>query len=314
MENRMHSFKSTLPKAKQPVLYSPGYRQDLSRGQSGLGASDTMSDPVVLEVCADSVESALAAQRGGAHRIELCTGLVEGGTTPSSGLISTVRSRVSIPISVMVRPRSGDFCYGNDDFETMEQDILTAKQLGAHGVVLGILKEDGHVDVERTRHLVNLARPLTVTFHRAFDMSRDLRESLEATIAAGVHRVLTSGGEHRVEDGAARVRALSQMAGDKIAIMAGGGIRESNVHRIIAATGVRELHASAAVSVSSSMRHRNDKISMGIMKGREYQRAVVAEDKVRRLLEAALNGFLTGQRRDKARRQRSSGFIPIGLE
>src|SRR5438045_9524865 len=121
-----------------------------------------MSDPVVLEVCADSVESALAAQRGGAHRIESGGGLVEGGTTPSSGLISTVRSRVSIPISVMVRPRSGDFCYGNDDFETMEQDILTAKQLGADGVVIGILKEDGHVDVERMRHRLNLANSLTL--------------------------------------------------------------------------------------------------------------------------------------------------------
>lgn len=255
-----------------------------------------MSGPVVLEVCADSVESALAAQRGGAHRIELCSGLVEGGTTPSSGLISTVRSRVSIPICVMVRPRSGDFCYGTDDFETMEQDVLTAKQLGADGVVLGILKEDGHVDVERTRHLVELGRPLKVTFHRAFDMSRDLNESLEAVIAAGVDRVLTSGGEQRVEDGAARVRSLSQAAAGRIAIMAGGGITESNAHRVITATGIREVHASAAVSVSSVMRHRNDKISMGAIKGREYQRAVVLEDKVRRLLEAAVNGTHYGAR------------------
>jgi len=269
-------------------------QQDLSRGEMPFGSGGAMSEPVVLEVCADSVESAVAAQRGGAHRIELCSGLVEGGTTPSSGLISTVRSRVSIPICVMVRPRGGDFCYGNDDFETMEQDALTAKQLGADGVVLGILKEDGCVDVERTRHLANLARPLTVTFHRAFDMSRDLRESLEATIAAGVHRVLTSGGEQRVEDGASKVKELSKAAAGRISIMAGGGITESNAHRVIAATGICELHASAAVSVSSSMRHRNDKISMGAIKGREYQRAVVVEEKVRRLLEAALNGSRHG--------------------
>ncbi len=223
-----------------------------------------MSVSVVLEVCADSVESALAAQRGGAHRIELCSGLIEGGTTPSSGLISTVRSKVSIPICVMLRPRSSDFCYGPDDFETMEQDVLTVKQLGADGVVFGILKEDGRVDLERTRHLVQLARPLKVTFHRAFDMSRDLGESL-ATAAAG-----------------------------RITIMAGGGITESNAHRVITAAGVRELHASAAATVASPMRHRNEKIAMGVVKGREYQRPVVVEDKVRRLLQAAMNGTRQG--------------------
>jgi copper homeostasis protein len=249
-----------------------------------------MSNSVMLEICADSVESALAAQRGGAHRIELCSALVEGGTTPSSGLISTVRSKVSISMSVMVRPRAGDFCYGSDDFETMEQDVLTARHLGADGVVFGILKEDGQVDVERTRHLVNLARPLTVTFHRAFDMSRDLTESLEAMIVARVDRVLTSGGEQRVEDGASKVKELCKAAAGRIAIMAGGGITESNAHRVIAATGIYELHASTAVSVSSPMRHRNDKICMGAIKGREYQRTVVVEDKVRRLLQAALKG------------------------
>ena len=253
-----------------------------------------MKNQVVLEICADSVESAVAAQRGGADRIELCSGLLEGGLTPSFGLVSTVRSKLSIGICVMVRPRGGDFCYGSDDFETMEQDVLTAKQLGADGVVFGILKEDGHIDVERTRHLVELARPLRVTFHRAFDMSRDLNQSLEAMIAAGVDRVLTSGGEQRVEDGSARVRSLSETAAGRIAIMAGGGITESNADRVIAATGVHELHASTAVSVSSPMRHRNEKISMGAVMGREYQRAVVMEDKVRRLLEAAKNGTRHG--------------------
>jgi copper homeostasis protein len=249
-----------------------------------------MREPITLEICADSVESALAAQKGGAHRIELCSGLVEGGTTPSSGLISTVRSRLAIPICVMIRPRNGDFCYGADDFETMEQDVLTAKQLGADGVVFGILQEDGRVDSERIRHLVQLARPLQVTFHRAFDMSRDLNESLEVLIAAQVDRVLTSGGEQRVEDGLAAVRSLSAKAAGRIAIMAGGGITESNAHHVSASTGVHELHASAAALISSPMRHRNEKISMGALKGREYQRPVVLEDKVRRLLEAAMDG------------------------
>ena len=127
-------------------------------------------------------------------------------------------------------------------------------------------------------------------------MSRDLKESLDAMIAAGVDRVLTSGGEQRVEDGAGKVRELSHVASGRIAIMAGGGITESNAHRVIAATGIHELHASAAVSVSSPMRHRNDRISMGAIKGREYQRAIVMEDKVRRLLEAAVNGSRHGAR------------------
>jgi copper homeostasis protein len=255
-----------------------------------------MRHSVTLEICVDSVESAVAAQKGGAHRIELCSGLVEGGTTPSSGLISTVRSKVSIPIIVMIRPRGGDFCYGHDDFEAMERDVDRAKHLGADGVVFGILREDGQVDVERTRSLVDRARPLQVTFHRAFDMSRDLKESLEAMIAARVDRVLTSGGEQRVEDGASKVKELSKLAAGRIAIMAGGGITESNAHRVIAASGVSELHASAAVPVASPMHHRNDKISMGSMKGREYQRVVVTEDKVRRLLEAGMNGYFN--RRD----------------
>jgi copper homeostasis protein len=132
-----------------------------------------MSGPIMLEVCADSVESALAAERGGAHRIELCGNLLEGGVTPSAGLISTVRGKLSIGLWVMIRPRGGDFCYSPDEFETMEQDVLTAKQLGADGIVFGILHEDGSVDVLRTRHLAAIARPLQSTFHRAFDMSSD---------------------------------------------------------------------------------------------------------------------------------------------
>ena len=249
-----------------------------------------MANSVTVEICVDSVESALAAQRGGAHRIELCSGLVEGGTTPSWGLISTVRGCISIPVHVMVRPRNGDFLYGPEDFEIMKQDVLSAKQLGADGVVLGILRKDGRIDVERTGHLVQMARPLQVTFHRAFDMSRDLGESLNALIAANIDRVLTSGGEQKVEDALPTVASLVKKAAGRIAVMAGSGITERNAHHVIEATGVRELHASATASVASVMEHRNEKIAMGAVRGREYQRPVVSEERVRQLVMAAVNG------------------------
>jgi copper homeostasis protein len=250
-----------------------------------------MNDPVILEICADSVESAVAAERGGASRIELCSNLLEGGVSASAGLISTVRNRLSIDIYVMIRPRGGDFCYSAAEFEAMEQDVLTAKQLGANGIVFGILKEDGDIDVARTSHLIEIARPLKSTFHRAFDMSRELSKSLSDVIRTGANRVLTSGGEQNVEDGLPAIANLVRVAGSRIAIMAGGGVRESNVHRIIEETGVREIHASVRVQLPSPMRYRNERISMGPAKGREYQRVTVLEDKVARLLEASRDGI-----------------------
>jgi len=241
----------------------------------------------------DSVESALAAERGGAQRIELCGDLLEGGTTPSAGLIGTVREKVGIGLHVIIRPRGGDFCYTADEFESMKRDVLTAKQLGADGVVFGILKENGQVDTTRTRCLVELARPLGATFHRAFDMSADLNQALEDIIASGIHRVLTSGGGQNAEDSLAAITGLVAAAKDRIAVMVGGGIRETNVRRIITETGAREIHANVGHSVPSPMMYRNNKISLGTMKGSEYQRVVVLHDRVRRLLDAASNGVPT---------------------
>ena len=231
--------------------------------------------------------SALAAQQGGAHRIELCSSLIEGGVTPSAGLISVVRNSISIDLYVMIRPRSGDFCYSEYEFEVMQQDVLVAKKSGANGIVFGILDLDGRVDRDRCRRLVEIARPLKATFHRAFDMSCDLNQSLEEIISSGVDRVLTSGAEENVEDGLQKLHQLNEAAGDRLILMAGAGITERNVRRIIQETGVREIHASVRVPVSSPMRHRNEKIAMGNLKGREYQRVVVVEEKVRRLLAAA---------------------------
>jgi len=249
-----------------------------------------MSHPVTLEICVDSSESAFAAERGGAVRVELCGDLVEGGITPSSGLIETVRKKVRIGVHVIIRPRGGDFCYTSDEFEGMKRDVLAAKELGADGVVFGILKEDGHIDTARTRSLVELARPMNSTFHRAFDMSVDLNQALEDVIHSGIHRVLTSGGEQNAEDGIATIARLVTAANNRVAVMVGGGIRETNVRRILAETGAREIHANVGHAVASPMMFRNSKISLGAVKGNEYQRVVVLHDRVRRLLDAASNG------------------------
>ena len=249
-----------------------------------------MGEPVVLEICADSVDSATAAQAGGAQRVELCSNLLEGGVTPSAGLISTVRRKLTINMYVMIRPRGGDFCYTADEFETMKKDVLMAKQLGANGIVVGILREDGDVDIEKTRCLVEMARPLKTTFHRAFDMSRELSKSLEDVIETGADRVLTSGGEQKAEDGIRVIAKLVKNADQRISLMVGGGITRSNVHRILEATGVREIHASMRVHAPSPMRYRNERVSMGLAKGREYQRLMVLEEEVRRLKESANDG------------------------
>jgi copper homeostasis protein len=246
-----------------------------------------MGRRVALEVCVDCMESAMAAARGGAARIELCSDLIEGGVTPSAGLIRTILSRVWLGVFVMIRPRAGDFCYSADEFEIMEQDVLTAKQLGADGVVFGILNQNGEVDEVRTRRLVAIARPLKVTFHRAFDLSRNLRQSLETLIAAGVDRILTSGGEQNASEGARMIRELVEAAGDRVTMMAGAGITDRNVRSLLRETGVREIHASISASVSGPMRYRNRKVSLSRVKNREYHRDIVLESRVRRLLVVA---------------------------
>jgi copper homeostasis protein len=245
-----------------------------------------MNKVVTVEVCVDSLESAIAAERGGAHRVELCGALADGGITPSPGLIAMVREKISIALHVMVRPRDSDFCYSDDEFKIMQSDVETAKKLGADGVVLGVLDVDGKIDTRRTRELVQLALPLTVTFHRAFDMSRDLMQALEDLYRTGVDRVLTSGGKQTALQGAAVLKQLVDAADSNISIMAASGIEERNVAELLARTGVREVHASLRAKVFSAMRYQNPDVSMGTIKGKEYERLVVDEERVRRLLAA----------------------------
>src|ERR1700758_3882465 len=201
-----------------------------------------MPEPVLIEVCVDSVDSAQAAERGGAHRIELCSDLLEGGVTPSLGLLSVVRARVSIGVHPIIRPRPGDFCYSDAEFEIMRRDIELAKSEGAAGVVLGLLRTDGTVDVERTRRLVELARPLSATIHRAFDVTANLLEAFEDVCATGADRLLTSGGEQECLQGVDTVAQLVHASRGRLAVMAGGRIGIKNASHIVERTGVSEIH------------------------------------------------------------------------
>jgi copper homeostasis protein len=213
-----------------------------------------MKASVVLEVCVDSVASAVAAEQGGAHRLELCANLAEGGVTPSAGMIAMVRKRVGIPLHVLIRPRPGDFFYTPDEFEVMKHDIVLARQLGAKGVAVGILTPDGDVDVSRTSELVGTARPLSVTFHRAFDVVVNHSAAFESAINTGADRILTSGGAPTAMEGAQAIARLVVASGERVTIMACGKIRESNVRSLLSATGVREVHANLQSPLNSEQR------------------------------------------------------------
>ncbi|MHB1936014.1 MAG: copper homeostasis protein CutC [Acidobacteriaceae bacterium] len=248
---------------------------------------------MILEICVDSVESAIASQAGGAQRIELCSDLNEGGITPSAGLIQAVRKHVGIQVFVMVRPRGGDSFYTNYEFDVMRVDVLRVKELGADGIVVGMLDKDGHVDVERTGDLVRLAHPMQVTFHRAFDMSADLDESLERVIETGAHRILTSGGMQTVTQGADQVTHLIVAAKGRIRIMVGGGIRQENIRKIALRTKATEFHCSLRMRTQSPVTFRNHSLKLGSVANDEFARYVVLEENVRGLREA-LNKISSG--------------------
>ncbi|HAM73127.1 MAG TPA: copper homeostasis protein CutC [Verrucomicrobiales bacterium] len=216
-----------------------------------------------IEICVDSVESALAAQTGGADRLELCQNLFEGGTTPSAGMIRAVRRRVKIPLFVILRPRGADFCYSEEEFGVMKEDLLVARELGADGIVTGILRPNGTVDRRRMAELVRLARPMAVTFHRAFDVARDPMEALEALVSLGVERVLSSGQERTVLEGIDLIAELVRAARGRISVMPGGGITERNFDKIRRLSRAREFHLSASAPVGSRMVHRNTRVPMG---------------------------------------------------
>jgi copper homeostasis protein len=203
-----------------------------------------------VEISVESVERAVAAERGGASRIELCASLDVGGVTPSVELMRAVRARVIVPIFAMVRPRGGDFFYSAAEFEEMRTSIEVAREVGMDGVVMGLLKGDRNVDVERTKELVREAAPMPVTFHRAFDESADLFAALEDVVTTGAARVLTSGGANKAPEAVARIAELVRRAGGRIVVMPGSGITAGNVAEIAAATGAMEIHAGLSSVVA----------------------------------------------------------------
>ncbi|MFN8473049.1 MAG: copper homeostasis protein CutC [Anaerolineae bacterium] len=247
----------------------------------------TDDNQLKIEVCVDSVESALGAQAGGADRVELCDNLLEGGTTPSAGAIAIARANLSIKLHVIIRPRGGDFCYSDIDFDIMRHDVAVAKGLGADGVVIGILTPEGDVDKARTAELIEMARPMSVTFHRAFDMTRDPYQALEDLVALGVDRILTSGQEPSVIEGLDLIAELVQRAGDRVIIMPGGGT-ERNVAKVVARSGVREVHVIGPRAVDSPMQYRNTRVFMGgELRPPEYTRAITDPARIRELRKQA---------------------------
>jgi copper homeostasis protein len=214
----------------------------------------------LLEVAANSVASALAAEAGGAARVELCSALEVGGLTPSHATIAIARERLGIPIHVLIRPRAGDFVFDDLECEVMQRDIETCKALGCAGVVIGVLDADGGMDVARCRALMDAARGMSVTFHRAFDFTRDPFAVLDAIIALGCDRLLTSGQADDALTGAPLIRTLVDRARGRITIMPGGGIDANNIAAIARATGAHEFHASAKVRVPGRMRNAPSRI------------------------------------------------------
>lgn len=238
-----------------------------------------------LEICANSYTSALAAQNGGAKRIELCDNMFEGGTTPSYAQIKLCKENLSIQVWPIIRPRGGDFLYSDIEFNLMKEDVKISKSLGCDGVVIGILNEDGGIDTHRCAELIALAKPMPVAFHRAFDMSKNLFNALEDLINLGIVRVLTSGAAATAIEGKEVIGQLVKQANDRIEIMPGAGVNPQNIIQLLASTAAKTVHASARVFVKSKMKFRNTNSTMG-NETDEYQHQQTAVEIVKQLIES----------------------------
>lgn len=247
--------------------------------------------PFLIEICVENTDGLIAAQRGGADRVELCASLLEGGLTPSIGMARLALLHATIPVHVIVRPRGGDFLYSPVEFAAMRADVQALRALGVAGVVVGCLTAEGAIDEARMAALVEDAGPLAVTCHRAFDMTADPFEAVEALVRRGVSRVLTSGQHATAEAGAAVIRSVVEAAAGRLVVMACGGLNAANIARLRAATRADEMHFAAQRPEPSPMRFRNPRIGMGTAgREREYTSMVTDEAAIRAAIEAAKGG------------------------
>jgi len=238
----------------------------------------------LTEVCIGSVVSAIEAAKGGASRVELCDNLPEGGTTPSAGSIEACLNITQLKTMVMIRPRGGDFLYNETEFDIMKRDIKVARQLGAHGVVFGILKPDGTLDRERMLQLIELSGDMDITCHRAFDMTRDPFEAMESLIGMGIRRILTSGQQPKAPLGTKLIAKLVEKAANRIIIMPGAGVNENTIGLMVT-TGATEFHIAPTRQVESAMDFRNPAVNMGASGQDEYKTLIIDYERVKRVTD-----------------------------
>jgi copper homeostasis protein len=234
-----------------------------------------------LEVCADSVESVLAAQVGGADRVELCQNIVIGGTSPSESLFLEVKKQSDIRVHVLLRPRFGDFCYTEHEFNVLKREVKRFRELGADGVVIGMLKPDGTLDVEHLKELMEETGNMSVTLHRAFDVCRDPLEALEQVVALGFDTILTSGQQDSCEKGVPLLKTLEEKSAGRIEIMAGAGISADVIPKIYAQTGITNYHMTGKMLLESEMRYRKENVNMGLPSLSEFEIYRTDTEKVR---------------------------------
>ncbi len=240
-----------------------------------------------VEACVNSPQSAIEAEKGGAHRVELCDNLYEGGTTPSAASIIFTKKNIGIALNVIIRPRGGDFVYSDMEIEIMFQDIAFCKQIGVDGVVLGALTPDGNIDIFNTKRLTQAAFPMNVTFHRAFDMVADPYKALEDVIVCGCSRILTSGLQNKAIEGKNMIKSLVAQAEDRIIIIAGSGINDQNAASLVQYTGVKEIHTSSKSFYQSKMIFRNPVVFMGgIPQISEYENTFTDALKIKAVVES----------------------------